>query len=285
MGQKDLTEKNLEFYPDVFADVLNALLYEGKPVIDAGILHPAPTETVYRTNAGQIRNQFHDVSKYLMKNGKIRRQYTLENETTVKRRMVLRKAGYAGAVYREQLDRGEIFPVVGIVLYWGKKRWRAPCSMHQLFAEHLVQDTDCGYIDDIRLHVFEMTHLSREVRERFHSDMRIVVDYLAEGADYVPTVQKIQHVEALLLLMEALTGDIQYRDIVPEVLEEEEKGGTITMCELIDKYVKKGIQCGTEKTLLFSIQKLMKNMQMTAEQAMAVLEISEEDQQKYMQLI
>lgn len=30
MGQKDLTEKNLEFYPDVFADVLNALLYQGK---------------------------------------------------------------------------------------------------------------------------------------------------------------------------------------------------------------------------------------------------------------
>lgn len=53
------------------------------------------------------------------------------------------------------------------------------------------------------------------------------------------------------------------------------------MCELIDKYVKKGIQCA----MLSSIQKLMKNMQMTAGQAMAVLEISEEDQQKYMQLI
>ena len=281
MGQKDLREKNLEFYPDVFADILNALLYEGKPVIDAGLLQPAPTETVYRSKDGQIRNQFHDVSKYLIRNGMIKRQYTLENETVINRRMVLRKAGYAGAVYREQLDQGEIFPVVGIVLYWGKKKWRAPRSIHQLFAEYLMQDTDCGYIDDIQLHVFEMAHLSREVRERFHSDMRIVVDYLAEGADYVPTVQKIQHVEALLLLMEALTGDIQYRDIVPEVLKEEEKGGTITMCELIDKYVKKGIQCA----MLSSIQKLMKNMQMTAEQAMAVLEISEEDQQKYMQLI
>ena len=26
MGQKDLTEKNLEFYPDVFADIFNALM-------------------------------------------------------------------------------------------------------------------------------------------------------------------------------------------------------------------------------------------------------------------
>ena len=33
MGQKDLTQKNLEFYPDVFADIINALLYGGKPVL------------------------------------------------------------------------------------------------------------------------------------------------------------------------------------------------------------------------------------------------------------
>ena len=32
MGQKDLTQKNLEHYPDVFADVINALLYQGKQV-------------------------------------------------------------------------------------------------------------------------------------------------------------------------------------------------------------------------------------------------------------
>ena len=33
MGQKDLTQKNQEFYPDVFADIINALLYGGKPVL------------------------------------------------------------------------------------------------------------------------------------------------------------------------------------------------------------------------------------------------------------
>ena len=47
MGQKDLTQKNLEYYPDVFADILNALLYEGKQVVQPDKLQPAPTETIY----------------------------------------------------------------------------------------------------------------------------------------------------------------------------------------------------------------------------------------------
>ena len=47
MGQKDLTQKNLEQYPDVFADIINALLYNGKQMILSTSLQPAPTETFY----------------------------------------------------------------------------------------------------------------------------------------------------------------------------------------------------------------------------------------------
>ena len=34
MGEKDITEKTLESYNDVFADILNALLFNGKQVVD-----------------------------------------------------------------------------------------------------------------------------------------------------------------------------------------------------------------------------------------------------------
>ena len=33
MGQKDLTEKILEDYNDVFADIINGLIFDGKQVI------------------------------------------------------------------------------------------------------------------------------------------------------------------------------------------------------------------------------------------------------------
>ena len=49
MGQKDLTQKDLECYTDVFADVINALMYDGEKVLQDENLQPAPTETIYHS--------------------------------------------------------------------------------------------------------------------------------------------------------------------------------------------------------------------------------------------
>ena len=289
MGQKDLTEKNLEFYPDVFADVCNALLYEGEDVIKEEDLQPAPTETLYHSGKGGMRNQFHDVSKYEMQDGHISVQYTLENETKAKRRMVLRKAGYEGAVYREQLDKREVYPVVGAVLYWGRKRWRAPNSIYQLFGGRLTQKKVSKYVDDIKLHVFEMAHLPKEVRVRFKSDMRIVVDCLAEWSDFMPPRRRVKHPEALFLLLETLTGDVRYGEMIAEALELEQKEEEVIMCEFLDKYLNDGIERGKkqgeEKARLEDIKNLIEKLKLTAEQAMEILEIPKEEQEKYLRTI
>lgn len=93
-----------------------------------------------------------------------------------------------------------------------------------------------------------MSHLPKQVRNRFQSDMRIVVDYLAERHNYKPSMQKITHPEALLLMLEALTGDQRYLKII-KTLTEKEKKGEITMCELLDKYENRGIQRGMRQGL------------------------------------
>ena len=116
MGQKDLTEKNLEYYPDVFADIVNALLYQGNQIVNSNELLPAPTETMYYSQSGKLRNQFHDVSKFATKHGTIQVQYTLENETRAARKMIFRRIGYEGAVYREQLDCRSDYPFIGLML-------------------------------------------------------------------------------------------------------------------------------------------------------------------------
>lgn len=72
--------------------------------------------------------------------------------------------------------------------------------------------------DDCRLHVFEMRNLPPETRERFRSDMRIVVDYLAEGNGF-RSDQLVVHKEALVRLLRALGGD---RDVEDTVLMLEE---------------------------------------------------------------
>ena len=63
------------------------------------------------------------------------------------------------------------------------------------------------YIDNICLHMYSMRTLPLEIRQRFQSDMRVVVDYLAEGKEYEPTEQEIVDVGwETLRMLHALTG-------------------------------------------------------------------------------
>ena len=260
MGQKDLTQKHLESYPDVFADVINALLYEGKEIVKPEELQPAPTETFYRSKEGRLRNQFQDVSKYEVKAGAIRVQYAIENETSPNGRLVLRKAGYAGAIYREQYDgkRKPIYPFVSVALYWGKQKRRIRLSLHSLLQRELPEEIR-RYVDDTQLYIYSMRELAREVRERFRSDMRLILDYLAEGADYQPGSQPIVHLEEFILFLGELSGDERYKQILSELDLHQE--GEYTMCELLDKYINKGIQQGMRKGVKKGIRALVETCQ------------------------
>lgn len=156
--------------------------------------------------------------------------------------MILRKAGYIGGAYREQYE-GKVsntYPVIELILYWGEKHWHGPRSISQLFSKHDLTSQEQNYIDEIRLHVWEMRHLSQEVRERFHSDMRIVLDYLAEGNSY-RSDRPVVHKSALIRMLKALSGDLDIEDIEKQLnalnIREEDE---ITVCELFEQYERKG---------------------------------------------
>ena len=253
MGQKDLTEKNFLLYPDVFADTLNALAYAGREVVCEEKLFPAPSESFYHAGQGKMADQFSDVSMFEMKDDSIRVQYIFENEVQVKARTILRKAGYEGALYRRQLESDETFPIVSLLLYWGLASWNQPVSMKEFFQEADLDENTWKYITNEKLHVYAMAWLPKQVRNRFRSDMRIVVDYLAERQNYKPTAQKLVHPEALLLMLKALTNDDRYIEILT-ALTEEEKKGEITMCELLDEYENRGMLNGIQEGLKKGMQ-------------------------------
>ena len=63
--------------------------------------------------------------------------YLIANQTRTDGKMLLRKAGYTGGIYREQYE-GKIrdtFPVIELVLYWGNERWRSSHSIRRLFEQ------------------------------------------------------------------------------------------------------------------------------------------------------
>lgn len=63
MGEKDATEKTLESYADVFADIVNVLLFEGKRIIDPEDLQDALPRSVYKADE-KIHEQERDTAKF-----------------------------------------------------------------------------------------------------------------------------------------------------------------------------------------------------------------------------
>ncbi|MDE7446226.1 MAG: Rpn family recombination-promoting nuclease/putative transposase [Lachnospiraceae bacterium] len=239
--KKDTVEKEFIAFPDIAADVINVLLYQGKEVVKAENLLAGPTETIYQGWKKQ-RSQYEDLCKYELADGRVNIMYLIANQSRTDGKMLLRKAGYTGGVYREQYEKKTqgIFPVIEFVLYWGIPRWRSSCNTQRLFRGRKLVDEAWKYIDELQLHVFEMRHLTKETRALFHSDMRIVVDYLAEGNRY-RSEKKIVHKAALIRMIKVLSGEMDTENIEEwmeelGIREEDE----VTVCELFDQYVRQG---------------------------------------------
>ena len=62
MPEKDITERHLESYNDVFADIMNVLLFDGQRRVLPDDLRDTRARTQYKAD-GKLREQERDVSK------------------------------------------------------------------------------------------------------------------------------------------------------------------------------------------------------------------------------
>ena len=64
MGEKDITEKILEDYNDVFADIINGLVFKGEQRILQEYLKNAQVHSQYKAEDGKVHELERDVIKY-----------------------------------------------------------------------------------------------------------------------------------------------------------------------------------------------------------------------------
>ena len=206
MGQKDLSEKILVAYDDVFADIVNVLMFNGQKKIQPEELEDRGTKDFYKEK-GMLHELERDVVKRWRK-GEVRFACIgIENQTAADPDMTLRVIGYDGAAYRAQLSEEkngqERYPVVTIVLYFGyDKKWDKPL---QLLEKLTVPEGFDPYVSDYKVNLFEVAWLSDEQIAMFQSDFKVVADYFVQkrkNNSYTPTKTEIKHVEAVLQLAE-----------------------------------------------------------------------------------
>ena len=89
MGEKDKSEKYLEAYDDVFADIFNVLVF-GEYIIIPDSLTNAGTETIYKSKEGKLRNQFRDIQKYYNESHIHIASLGIENQSEEDKDMVIR---------------------------------------------------------------------------------------------------------------------------------------------------------------------------------------------------
>ena len=258
MAEKDITQKLLADYPDVFADIFNVLLFNGKQVIKPTEedLQPAQPHSIYKMD-GKLHEQERDVAK-LWLSGQIRLALLgLENQSAIDSDMPFRVIGYDGAAYRDQLNHDEEgqpkvrYPVVTLVLYFGEKHWRGAHAIKERLKIPAELD---AYVNDYKVHVIEVAWLEDEVINKFQSDFRIVANFFKQkriNKDYVPTKQTWHHVREILELLVAATGDDRYIQAYNE-----EKERPKNMDEWLTRKINGGITQGENRSWQL-IDKLM----------------------------
>ena len=93
--KKDTVEKEFVSFPDIAADIINVLLYEGKKVADAQKLLARPTETIYQ-GGEKLRSQYEDLCKYELADGKINVMYLIANHSRTDGKVVVIFGGCFG---------------------------------------------------------------------------------------------------------------------------------------------------------------------------------------------
>ena len=277
MAEKDISQKILEDKPDVFADIVNGLCFNGKEVIKPDELQDFTSLTAYEDKK-KYRYTQRDITKLWKKGIFNIACLGIENQIAKDNTMPLRVIAYDGAQYKIQANDkvSNYYPVVTLVLYFGKAKWKKPLSLFDLFDIPLEL---MPFTNDYKINLFDISHMNAEEVSVFKSDFWHIADYFSqinETNSYIPSKTRLTHPEETFKLMSFLTGNEKL-----QLLSSEEEGGPNTMYDAFKEAQKEAAQ----ESRLNDIRALMDSCNWTAKQAMDALKLTIEEQNKYLMLL
>lgn len=232
--QKDIAEKRLEDHEDVFADIVNVLVFQGKSILTPDTLVSIPTESFHKGEDGKWRQRWRDVTKKDVRNGAVLTIFGIENQEERDNTMPIRVMGYDFASYDRQIqsimkenkkqerspylqrihDDQRLAPVITLVLSFDTEKWERPLSVRDMLKipDGMPEVMD-SYIQNYRMNLVE--------------------------------VSRIRHPAEFLDMMETIASDRRYREIKGQVLKRIEKEEA-TMCVIADEFENRGIAVGLE---------------------------------------
>ncbi len=188
VGQKDILLKDY-FTPDIFADAINAILYDGKSVVTPERMRTIDIETqrVEDENGNVTADtRLRDSAKVVEVDDAIYCLFAIEHQSVEDYTMPLRIMEYDVREYLRQVKSNKgvqvrIKPIITIVMYWKADKWNQPVSVKDMFDKNTVRWLEYnglgGYIQDYRMHLFEPGTVKEEDLEKFKTELKDVIAY------------------------------------------------------------------------------------------------------------
>jgi len=187
--QKDILLKDY-FTPDIFADAINAILYDGKSVVTPERMRTIDIETqrVEDENGNVTADtRLRDSAKVVEVDDAIYCLFAIEHQSVEDYTMPLRIMEYDVREYLRQVKSNKgvqvrIKPIITIVMYWKADKWNQPVSVKDMFDKNTVRWLEYnglgGYIQDYRMHLFEPGTVKEEDLEKFKTELKDVIAYV-----------------------------------------------------------------------------------------------------------
>ncbi|MBR1707768.1 MAG: Rpn family recombination-promoting nuclease/putative transposase [Clostridia bacterium] len=279
MAEKGISEKMLMSYSDVFADIINVLIFKGKQVVKPEDLEDMNTWEGYKAIEG-LHYMERDIAKWWRKSGIRIACVGFENMSSADARMVFRVYGYDGAEYRiqctEENRKKPAYPVVTLVLHFcTDKRWKekAPTSLYETVD---VPDELKKFVPNVKINVFDIAWLTPKQVGMFKSDFRIVADYFVQvrkTGKYNGNLEDIKHVYEVLELLSVMENDDRYKKAY---YYKNAEGGIHNMCDVIDRLEKMAVEKREEERNVEVATDLLKAGQNDASFVSKISKLSEE---------
>ena len=235
MHQKDLAEKLLFDYNDVFADVINGYVFKGNQTINENQLKDSKIRTQFKADDNKLHEQERDILKEWCDSDIRIAICGIENQTIPDEYMPLRVMSYDGASYKSQLieKTKQVVPVITVVLYFGtEKRWEYPRNLKKIL--NIPPEID-DFVNDYRINILEVAWLDESELERFSGDFKIVANFLInrrKNPGYIPNDPTvIKHYDEMMKLLTIVTNDKKYEEIISIPTDNKEARSMCTVAQ------------------------------------------------------
>ena len=313
MGKTDKETRSFMKDNAHFADAFNYLIYHGEKVIEPDDLVELDTAELAIPYSNDGENA-EGVSKYrdILKSATVKQSGNvtyvilgIENQENVHYAMPVRNMLYDALSYTKQVEEkyrehrkdkdlesdaefliglkktDKIHPVITLVMLWSPGKWDGPESIHEMM--NVYDSRILKLVPDYRLNLISPYEMEEDDFGGFQTDLGDALHFIKYASDkaglenLVTSVNDYRHLDsdAVRVINEVTNAKIK--------IKKGEK--VVDVCQAILDMKKDSYDDGTDNARIDAIKKIMGKFHYTPVQAMEVLDIPKENQDKYMKML